>query len=117
MEQTMIVKLTCMSLLSAMTFSLAVSVPILSSVDVASAKTYTKREHVNRDKCYRVKKVPALVEYNTRGIKVRGSSRSWSGNMGRHGSVVRDKYHPEVYIQTRRVLEDEHTTLVPTSCR
>lgn len=112
----MIVKLTTMSLLSAMTFSLAVTVPILSSVDSASAKTYTTREHVNRDKCYRVKKVPALVEYNTRGIKVRDSSRSWTGNFGKNGGIVRDKYHPDVYIQTRRVLEDEHTTLVPTSC-
>ncbi len=113
----MIVKITSMSLLSAMTFSLALTVPILSTVDVASAETYTTREHINRDKCYRVKKVPALVEYNTRGIKVRGSSRSWKGNFGRNGAVVRDKYHPEVYIQTRRVLENEHTTLVPTSCR
>lgn len=113
----MIIKLTCMSLLSAMAFSVAVAVPVLSSTDTASAETYTTREHINRDKCYRVKKVPALVEYNTRGIKVRDSSRSWTGNFGRNGGVVRDKYNPDVYIQTRRVLENEHTTLVPTACR
>lgn len=113
----MIVKITCMSLLSAMTFTLAMTAPILLSVNSASAETYTAREHINRDKCYRVKKVPALVEYDTRGIKVRDSSRSWKGNFGKHGGLVRDKYNPNVYIQTRRVLEDEHTTLVPTSCR
>lgn len=102
-------------LLSAMVISSLGATPILLS-DTSEAKTYTKREHINRDKCYRVKKVPALVEYNTRGIKVRDSSRSWSGNFHKHGGVVRDKYHPDVYIQTRRVVENEHTTLVPVSC-
>lgn len=81
-----------------------------------SAKTYTKHEYINRDKCYRVKKVPATVEYNTRGVKLRGSSRSWSGNMYKHGAKVVDKYHDEVYMQTRRVIEDQHYTLVPTGC-
>lgn len=113
----MIVRISCVSLISAMTFAAAVTTPIMMSASPANAETYTTREHINRDKCYRVKKVPALVEYNTRGIKVRDSSRSWKGNFGKNGGIVRDKYNPEVYIQTRRVLEDEHTTLVPTSCR
>jgi hypothetical protein len=81
-----------------------------------TAKTYTKSEYINRDKCYRVKKIPATVEYNTRGIKLRDASRSWSGNLYKHGGKVVDKYHDEVYIQTRRVVEDQHYTLVPTGC-
>lgn len=82
----------------------------------AEAKTYTKHEYQNKDRCYRVKKVPATVEYNTRGILVRESSRSWTGNFHKHGSKVVDKHHDPVYIQTKRVLEEQHTTLVPTSC-
>lgn len=100
---------------AAMIISSFAAAPVVFSSN-AEAKTYTKREHINRDKCYRVEKVPALVEYNTRGIKVRDASRSWKGNLHSHGSVVRDKYHAEVYIQTRRVVEREHTTLVPVSC-
>ncbi len=90
---------------------------VLPAFSAANAEVYHKREHINRDKCYKVKKVPALVEYDTRGIKVRDSSRSWKGNFHKDGSIVRDKYHQDVYIQTRRVVEREHTTLVPVKCR
>ena len=89
---------------------------VAMSTGEAEAKTYTKHEYINRDKCYRVKKVPATVEYNTRGIKLQDASRSWVGNLRKHGAKVKDQYNDEVYLQTRRVIEDQHYTLVPTGC-
>ena len=105
-------------LMMAAAIASAVAFPAISVIATsAEAKTYTKRKHINRDKCYRAKRVPALVEYNTRGRLVRGPSRSWRGNAQRHGSLVVDKYHDPVYIQTSRIVEDQHVTLVPTGCR
>lgn len=83
----------------------------------AEARTFTADRYVNRDKCYKVEKIPQLIEYDTKGIFVRGASRSWSGNMRRGGSIVTNKYNDPVYIRTVRVLEDQHYTLIPTSCR
>ncbi|MBB4302073.1 hypothetical protein GGD81_001097 [Rhodobium orientis] len=83
----------------------------------AEARTYTKSRYVNNDRCYRVKRIPQLVEVDTMGKLLRGSSRSWVGNAQRHGALVIDRYHDPVYIQTERVLEDQHVTLVPVSCR
>lgn len=83
----------------------------------ASAEVYTKREYVNRDVCYRARKIPALVSYNTRGIKLQDASTSWVGNMQRSGARVVQRYYDEVYIQTREVVEDQHVTLIPVSCR
>lgn len=83
----------------------------------AEARVFKGDRYVNRDKCYKVEKIPQLVEYDTKGIFVRGSSRSWNGNLRKHGSVVRNKYHDPVYIRTVRVLEDQHYTLIPTKCR
>ena len=82
----------------------------------AEAKIETKWEYTNKDKCYKVKKVPATVEYNTKGKLIREASRSWSGNMHKHGSKVVKKYNDPVYKTTRRVIEEQHMTLVPTSC-
>lgn len=83
---------------------------------VATAKTYTKKEWQNRDVCYRVKKVPATVEYDTRGKLLREASRSWEGNMYKKGAKVVKKHHDPVYITTSRIVEDQHYTLVPTGC-
>ncbi len=89
----------------------------LAGTSVSSAETYIKREYVSRDVCYRARKVPAKVQYNTRGVKLRDASRSWSGNMQADGALVVDRYHDEVYIQTREVVEDQHVTLVRVNCR
>ena len=89
---------------------------LMSSADAVQAKTFTKHEHIDRDKCYRVKKVPATVEYNTMGELLREASTSWKGNLHKHGAQVRHKHNDAVYIQTRRIIEDQHTTLVPVSC-
>ncbi len=83
----------------------------------AEARTFTGDRYVNRDKCYKVEKIPQLVEYDTKGVFVRGASRSWTGNMRRGGSIVTSRYNDPVYIRTTRVLEDQHYTLIPTSCR
>src|SRR5690606_39179665 len=88
-----------------------------TSIDTASAEVFTRREAVNRDVCYQARRVPATVSYNTRGIKLKDSSRSWEGNMQRHGSKIRDRYNDEVYIQKEEAIEDQHMTLIPVSCR
>ncbi|MFB2550346.1 hypothetical protein [Ensifer soli] len=93
------------------------SLAVVALPSVASAEVYTKREYLNRDVCYRAKKVPATVAYNTRGIKLRDASREWKGNMQRSGAYVVDRYNDEVFIQTREVIEDQHMTLVPVPCR
>lgn len=82
----------------------------------AQAATYTRHEVQNNDVCYTARRVPATVEYNTRGIKLRDASRSWEGNMYKHGAKIRDRHHDEVYIQTRRVVENQHMTLIPRRC-
>ncbi|MCB1467133.1 MAG: hypothetical protein KDK08_08310 [Rhizobiaceae bacterium] len=101
---------------AAAVFSSSLALGLAVSTDNAQARTYTKQKYFNRDKCYRAVRVPATVEYDTRGIKVRDASRSWIGNPQRHGAKVIDKYNDPVYIQTQRILEDQHVTLVPTGC-
>lgn len=83
---------------------------------VANAETFTVRRHVNNDRCYRARRVPATIEVNSKGILLKGAARSWEGNMNRHGAKIRNKYHDPVYIQTERVIEDQHMTLVPVPC-
>ena len=83
----------------------------------AEARVFKGDRYVNRDKCYKVEKIPQLVEYDTKGIFVRGASRSWKGNMRKHGAVVKNKYNDPVYIRTVTVLEDQHYTLIPTKCK
>ncbi|MCV6575791.1 MAG: hypothetical protein OIF58_08665 [Cohaesibacter sp.] len=108
---------------SSVSFSLAAALAVTTFVAGTSisfdaeARTYKADRYVNRDKCYKVKKVPQLVEYDTKGIFVRGASRSWSGNLRKHGSVVKKKYNDPVYIRTVRVLEDQHYTLIPSKCK
>ncbi|MCB1439377.1 MAG: hypothetical protein KDJ63_06335 [Nitratireductor sp.] len=100
----------------ALASAFAISAVSLGVVGSASAKTYTKSEYINRDKCYIAKRIPATVQYNTRGVKLRDASRSWVGNAQRHGAKIIDKYHDPVYMQTRTVVEDQHVTLVPSKC-
>lgn len=88
----------------------------LASVSTSNAEIIIKSENINRSACYRARKVPAKVAYNTRGQKLRDASRSWHGNMQAHGSKVVDRYNDEVFIQTREVIEDQHMTLVRVPC-
>lgn len=82
----------------------------------AEAKVTQKWEYTNKDKCFKSVRVPATVEYNTKGKLKHAASRVWTGNPQKAGSIVRDKYNDAVYFQTRKVIEDQHVTLVPTKC-
>lgn len=81
----------------------------------ADARTYTEEVTPNRDKCYLVQYVPALYKVNTRGKKVKGQSTSWHGDYV-DGGVIIKRRNPAVYIQTRRLIEPDHYTLVPKGC-
>ena len=105
------------SVAAALIVTIAATGGMMVTTGSAEAKVERKWEHINRDECYKVKKVPATVEYDTRGELVRESSRSWKGNFHKHGSKVVYKYHDPVYKTTRRVIEEQHTTLVPTACK
>lgn len=109
-----------MAIISSLTnYALVGSVALggmVAAVATSEARTFTEDEYINRDRCFVAQRVPALVEYNTRGHHVASASRSWSGNPQVDGSLVVHQHHDAVYIQTRRVLEDQHVTLVPTDC-
>lgn len=81
----------------------------------ADARTYTEEVTPSRDKCYLVQYVPALYKVNTRGKKVKGESTSWHGEYA-DGAVIVKRRNPAVYIQTRKLLEADHYSLVPQGC-
>lgn len=81
----------------------------------ADARTYREEVTPNNDKCYVVKYIPALYQVNTRGKKVSGESKSWVGEIA-DGAVVIKRRNPAVYIQTRKLLESDHYTLIPQGC-
>ncbi|MEM6616582.1 MAG: hypothetical protein AAGA88_10550 [Pseudomonadota bacterium] len=110
----MILKVVTRAAALGLVLGLALS-PAIVSTD-AEAKVTRVWEHTNKDKCYRVKKVPATVEYDTRGKLKHPAKRVWVGDSSKHGSKVIDRHVDAVYFQTRRVIEEQHTTLVPTSC-
>jgi hypothetical protein len=79
----------------------------------ASAETYVVKQSVSRYlTCYDRVYVPATVAVNTRGKKVRGEARGWE-IAGDRWDYVRS---PAVYIQTRRIVEQDHYTLVARGC-
>ena len=96
-------------------FAAAIAIGSLAGVGTtaAVAETYTVRENQSRYvACYNRVYVPATVEINTRGELVRESSEAWETSAGNWNRVR----NPSVYIQTRRVLEEDHYTLVRKSC-
>lgn len=101
---------------AAIVLSIAATGAVVSTVTSAEAKVITKWEYQNRDKCYKAKRVPATVQYNTKGKLKKAASRVWVGNPQKHGSKVVDKYNDAVYFQTRTVIEEQHVTLVPVKC-
>ncbi len=90
---------------------------LAASVSVSTARTYEVNEYQNKSQCYRAKKIPARIEYDTRGIPVSGASRSWHGNAQREGAIIVNQYNDAVFIQTKREVEAQHVTLVSVSCR
>ncbi|MBV6658996.1 MAG: hypothetical protein KI785_14630 [Devosiaceae bacterium] len=88
----------------------------VASLGVAEARTFTTEEVINRDRCYEAVLMPAIVEHNTRGIHVSSASRTWVGNPQVAGSHVIHQCNDPVFIQTRRIVDDQHITLVRKSC-
>lgn len=79
----------------------------------AMAEVYTVREAQSRYiACYDRVYVPATIEVNTRGERVREASEAWETGSSQWNRVR----NPGVYIQTRRVIEEDHYTLVRRSC-
>jgi hypothetical protein len=79
----------------------------------AQAETYTIEQSQSRCiAAYKQVYVPARVLVNTKGILVKAPSRAW--NIG--GDKWELVQNPAVYIQTTRVLDNAHYTLVPDSC-
>lgn len=79
----------------------------------AYAGTYVVEEAQSRYiQCYNRVYVPSKVLVNTRGKLVRRYSQSWE-IAGASWNYVRN---PATFIQTRRVIEPDHYTLVTTGC-
>jgi len=86
---------------------------VCTLADTASARRYNVDEAVSRYiACYTKVYVPAVVQVNTRGKLVRPATRSWEIS-GDRWDYVRDA---AVYIQTRRIVEPDHYTLVSSAC-
>ena len=62
--------------------------------------------------CYKRVYVPAKIAVNTRGILVRAPSKAWEVG-GDTWAYVRN---PPVYIETTRVIDPDHYTLVSDAC-
>jgi hypothetical protein len=79
----------------------------------AEAGTYIIEQSQSRYiSCYKRVYVPAKIEVNTRGVLVRAPSKAWEVG-GDTWAYVRN---PPVYIQTTRVVEGDHYTLVSGDC-
>jgi len=80
----------------------------------ANAGTYIVEESQSHYiACYDRVYVPAKIAVNTRGKLVRPYSQSWEVS-GDSWNYVRNV---PVYIQTRRVVEPDHYTLVSGACK
>jgi hypothetical protein len=94
-------------------FALALAAAGFCSSTQAFAGTYVVEESRSRYiTCYNKVYVPAKVQVNTRGVKVRGGGTSWEVN-GDRWDYVRNI---PVYIETRRTVEPDHYTLQASGC-
>jgi hypothetical protein len=79
----------------------------------AHAGTYIIEQSQSRYiACYKKVYVPAKLLVNTRGVLVRQESKVWEAG-GDTWAYVRN---PPVYIETTRVVEPDHYTLVSDAC-
>jgi hypothetical protein len=86
---------------------------ILCATTAAQAGTYIVEQSQSRYiSCYQRVYVPAKIEVNTRGVLVRPPSKAWEVG-GDTWAYVRN---PPVYIETQRVVEPDHFTLVSSGC-
>jgi hypothetical protein len=99
-----------------MKLQIGLGVMVLASVvaSSATARTYLVDETQSRFiACYHREYVPAVVRVNTRGKLVQAAYNSWDVN-GDQWNYVRN---PGVYIQTRRIVEPDHYTLIGNDCK
>jgi len=94
--------------------AVSLAMGVLSSAALAGS-TYTYETYPNRDKCFTVKHMPAIVEVNTKGQFVQGETKSVIGSYSK-GSKVIFRSNPAVYIQTEKVVSQDYLTLVPSGC-
>jgi hypothetical protein len=101
-----------MKLLSAALLALSV---VAAAVPQVSAATYTVSGSTITKTCYKNVYVPATIQVKTNGTLVAPSA---SVTIGDHtpGTVIQFTSSPEVYMETRKVLEAEHISLVPVPC-
>jgi len=91
----------------------------LSAISMGSAMAGTYTETVTPNNVlatYCKHYVPETDLVNTRGILVQGASIGWVTSVTPVGEVWERVRTPPVYIQTRRLIEADHYTLVPGPC-
>jgi hypothetical protein len=92
---------------------LSVAAAAVTMASPVSARTFVVESSPSRYiACYDREYVPARVLVNTRGRLVKRASRGWE-IAGERWDYVR---YPGTYIQTRRVVEPDHYTLVSRGC-
>jgi hypothetical protein len=98
--------------------ALAAMVICVGGVTGAQALEYEISVTPDRDVCWQPTYRPERVVVNTRGRLVRPPARSmaYDLNYQASGGLVRNSYHPGVYVETQRVVEPEHYSLSPTAC-
>lgn len=75
-----------------------------------------RREVVpDRDHCWVVEYHPRLEELNTKGQLLAGEQDLVGGYLAA-GATVRHVRTPAVYLQTVKTIEEEHYSLVPSTC-
>ena len=88
---------------------------VAAAVPQVSAATYTVNGSTIKRTCYQNVYVPATIEVKTNGTLVHKSAPITIGNH-RPGTVIEYTSSPGVYMETRKVLEAEHISLVPVAC-
>ena len=95
--------------------SISAIAAVLAFSATAEAKKYKRHIAENNEKAYCVEYVPSTYIYNTRGKKVVGESRTWVGDFVDGATIVKRR-NPAVYKTTRKLVEQDHYTLVEGAC-
>lgn len=101
-----------MKLLSAALLAASV---VAATVPQVSAATYTVSGSTITRTCYQNVYVPATIQVKTNGTLVTPSGAVTIGN-NTPGTIIEFTASPAVFLETRKVLEAEHISLVPVPC-
>jgi len=75
---------------------------------------YAERSQTRFLGCFNRVYVPARLEINTRGALVRPGGKHWNVDTAdENWTLLRD---PPVFVQTAKVVDPDHYTLVPKNC-